>query len=131
VFCEKKRIAWDYLRYYFSLFYWQQAAAAPAREGPTGKVMIYTSIYPDIIELMKPSIKKQFPDFEVQWFPLVEQFPGSNRCSSCATVIEGLVTLGGDTPSIGIALVLIITFSGEFGLNLYATLLMSMQLEIK
>ncbi len=36
--------------------------------GPKGTVMIYTSIYPDIIELIKPALKKQFPDLEVQWF---------------------------------------------------------------
>lgn len=37
-------------------------------------------------------------------------------------VPDGLATLGGATPSIVIALALIITFSGEFGLNLYATM---------
>ncbi len=35
---------------------------------------------------------------------------------------DGLSTLGGATPSIVIALALIITFSGEFGLNLYSTM---------
>lgn len=38
------------------------------------------------------------------------------------TIPDGLATLGGATPSIVIALALIITFSGEFGLNLYNTL---------
>jgi len=38
------------------------------------------------------------------------------------TIPDGLSTLGGATPSIVIALALIITFSGEFGLNLYSTL---------
>jgi iron(III) transport system permease protein len=38
------------------------------------------------------------------------------------TIPDGLSTLGGATPSIVIALALIITFSGEFGLNLYNTL---------
>ena len=33
-----------------------------------GTLMIYTSIYPDIIELIKPSLKKQFPDLDIQWF---------------------------------------------------------------
>jgi iron(III) transport system substrate-binding protein len=37
-------------------------------QGPKGTVMIYTSIYPDIIELIKPALKKQFPDLDVQWF---------------------------------------------------------------
>lgn len=36
--------------------------------GPTGKLMIYTSIYPDIIEQVKPALKKQFPNLEIQWF---------------------------------------------------------------
>ncbi len=45
--------------------------AAPAKpDAPkiSGKLMIYTSIYPDIIEGVKPAIKKAFPDLEVQWF---------------------------------------------------------------
>ncbi len=33
-----------------------------------GKVMIYSSIYPDIIDLVKPAIKKNFPNLEVNWF---------------------------------------------------------------
>lgn len=44
------------------------AADAPKSQGPKGTVMIYTSIYPDIIELIKPALKKQFPDLDVQWF---------------------------------------------------------------
>jgi len=32
------------------------------------KVMIYTSIYPDIIELMKPVLEEKFPDITVEWF---------------------------------------------------------------
>lgn len=35
---------------------------------------------------------------------------------------DALATLGGATPSIVIALALILTFSGEFGLNLYSTM---------
>ena len=38
------------------------------------------------------------------------------------SIPDGLATLGGATPSIVIALALIITFSGEFGLNLYGTM---------
>ena len=37
-------------------------------QGPKGTVMIYTSIYPDIIEMVKPALKKQFPDLDIQWF---------------------------------------------------------------
>lgn len=37
------------------------------------------------------------------------------------SIPDSLVTLGGATPSIVIALALIITFSGNFGLNLYGT----------
>ena len=42
--------------------------AAPAAQKVSGKLMIYTSIYPDIIEVVKPALKKAFPDLEVQWF---------------------------------------------------------------
>lgn len=34
----------------------------------SGTVMIYTSIYPDIIEMMKPEIKKALPNITVEWF---------------------------------------------------------------
>lgn len=37
-------------------------------KGPKGKVMIYTSIYPDIIETVKPALNKQFPDLQIEWF---------------------------------------------------------------
>lgn len=40
----------------------------PSTAGPSGKVMIYTSIYPDIIEVIKPEMKKAFPNIEVEWF---------------------------------------------------------------
>jgi iron(III) transport system substrate-binding protein len=43
-------------------------AETPKNQGPKGTVMIYTSIYPDIIELVKPALKKQFPDLDIQWF---------------------------------------------------------------
>ncbi len=37
--------------------------------GLKGEVMIYTSIYPDIIDKMaKPSMKKAFPDLDIKWF---------------------------------------------------------------
>ena len=37
--------------------------------GLKGEVMIYTSIYPDIIDKMaKPAMKKAFPDLDVKWF---------------------------------------------------------------
>ncbi len=43
--------------------------AAPAAGAKVeGKVMIYTSIYPDIIDLVKPSVKKTFPNLDVNWF---------------------------------------------------------------
>ncbi|MCX7779537.1 MAG: ABC transporter substrate-binding protein [Negativicutes bacterium] len=40
----------------------------PKSQGPKGTLMIYTSIYPDIIELVKPELKKKFPDLDIQWF---------------------------------------------------------------
>ena len=44
-------------------------AAEPAKPaGPSGKLMIYTSMFPDIIEAVKPELKKAFPNLDVQWF---------------------------------------------------------------
>lgn len=73
--------------------------------------------------------------------PLWNSFLAASITATCATGIalfiayllvktgvsgrsipDGLATLGGATPSIVIALALIITFSGEFGLNLYSTM---------
>ncbi len=34
----------------------------------SGKVMIYTSIYPDIVDKVKPAVKKALPDLDVDWF---------------------------------------------------------------
>lgn len=37
--------------------------------GVKGSLMVYTSIYPDIIDNMcKPSVAKAFPDMKVNWF---------------------------------------------------------------
>ena len=37
--------------------------------GPKGEVMVYTSIYPDIIDnVCKPAMSKVFPDMKVDWF---------------------------------------------------------------
>ena len=43
-------------------------ADKPKTGGPKGTVMIYTSIYPDIIESVKPELAKAFPDLDIQWF---------------------------------------------------------------
>jgi iron(III) transport system substrate-binding protein len=44
-------------------------AAKDAKKGPTGNVMVYTSIYPDILDkLCKPNVSKAFPDLKVTWF---------------------------------------------------------------
>lgn len=45
----------------------KEAAKSPGADAK-GKIMIYTSIYPDIIELIKPELKKAFPNVEVEWF---------------------------------------------------------------
>jgi iron(III) transport system substrate-binding protein len=37
-------------------------------DAPSGKVMIYTSIYLHIIEQLKPVLKEKFPNLDVQWF---------------------------------------------------------------
>ena len=37
--------------------------------GTKGELMVYTSIYPDIIDNMcKPSLAKAFPEMKVNWF---------------------------------------------------------------
>ncbi len=43
--------------------------AVPAfSQAPSGKVMIYSSIYLHIIEQLKPVLKQKFPNIDVQWF---------------------------------------------------------------
>ena len=42
--------------------------ASNNKEEVSGTVMIYTSIYPDIIEMMKPEIAKALPNITVNWF---------------------------------------------------------------
>jgi len=45
------------------------APAGDAKKGPSGQVMVYTSIYPDIIDkLCKPNVAKALPDVKVTWF---------------------------------------------------------------
>ena len=46
----------------------EQPKAEQKAKGPSGTLMIYTSIYPDIVELVKPAIAKKFPDLKVSWF---------------------------------------------------------------
>ena len=46
----------------------KKPAEQPKAKGPSGTLMIYTSIYPDIVELVKPAIAKKFPDLKVNWF---------------------------------------------------------------
>lgn len=43
-------------------------AAKTEKAGDKGKLMIYTSIYPDIIQSVKPALKKAFPGVEIEWF---------------------------------------------------------------
>lgn len=46
-------------------------AAAPAgdKKGVSGELLVYTSIYPDIIDkLCKPNVAKAFPELKVTWF---------------------------------------------------------------
>ena len=42
---------------------------ADAPKGPSGEVMVYTSMYPDIIDSMcKPDVAKAFPNMKTNWF---------------------------------------------------------------
>jgi len=44
------------------------AAGAAAPSGPTGKIMIYTSMYEDIIEAVGKVLDKQFPTCKIEFF---------------------------------------------------------------
>ncbi|MBQ5758522.1 MAG: ABC transporter substrate-binding protein [Schwartzia sp.] len=47
----------------------EKKAEAPKSQGPSGEIMIYTSMYPDIIDkVCKPSVEKTFPNMKVNWF---------------------------------------------------------------
>lgn len=46
----------------------KKPAEPPKQAGPSGKLMIYTSMFPDIIEAVKPEMKKAFPNLDIQWF---------------------------------------------------------------
>ena len=47
----------------------KKPAANDVKGGVKGDVMVYTSIYPDIIDKMcKPNVAKAFPDMKVTWF---------------------------------------------------------------
>ena len=47
----------------------KKPAADGGKGGVKGDVMVYTSIYPDIIDKMcKPNVAKAFPDMKVTWF---------------------------------------------------------------
>ena len=41
---------------------------ASQAEAPTGKVVIYTSIYQDVIDMLEPAIEKAFPGLDVEFF---------------------------------------------------------------
>ena len=42
---------------------------AGGKKGVSGNVMVYTSMYPDIVNSMcKPKVQKAFPDLKVSWF---------------------------------------------------------------
>ncbi len=42
--------------------------AMAANPDVTGNIMIYTSIYPEIIEIIKPILSEEFPNLTVEWF---------------------------------------------------------------
>ena len=47
----------------------QATAPAGDKKGVSGELMVYTSIYPDIIDkLCKPNVAKAFPELKVTWF---------------------------------------------------------------
>jgi len=46
----------------------KKPAEQPKSTGTSGILMIYTSIFPDVVELVKPAIAKKFPELKVNWF---------------------------------------------------------------
>ena len=42
------------------------SAAKPNPEGPTGKIVIYTSMYEDVIETLNWSLQRQFPNCQIE-----------------------------------------------------------------
>ncbi|MDR3284997.1 MAG: ABC transporter substrate-binding protein [Treponema sp.] len=44
------------------------ASTSGAASGPRGKIVIYTSMYEDIIEAMDAALTKQFPDCDIEFF---------------------------------------------------------------
>ena len=66
---RSKRLSWP-----VGTFCWPAAAeerkkAADGKKGVSGNVMVYTSMYPDIVNSMcKPKVQKAFPDLKVSWF---------------------------------------------------------------
>ncbi len=46
----------------------KKPAEQPKSNGTSGILMIYTSIFPDVVELVKPAIAKKFPELKVNWF---------------------------------------------------------------
>ena len=47
----------------------KKAVNKAGAKGPKGAAMVYTSIYPDILDkLCKPNVEKAFPDMKVTWF---------------------------------------------------------------
>jgi len=45
-----------------------QSPAAGGQGGATGKIMIYTSIYEDVIEALDKVLEKQFPGCKIEFF---------------------------------------------------------------
>ena len=44
--------------------------AASGGKKVSGNVMVYTSMYPDVVNSrVKPAVQKAFPDLKVNWFP--------------------------------------------------------------
>jgi len=46
----------------------QSSAPSSAQSGPTGKIMIYTSIYEDVIEAMDRVLARRFPSCDIEFF---------------------------------------------------------------
>ena len=72
--------------------------AASGGKKVSGNVMVYTSMYPDVVNSrVKPAVQKAFPDLKVNWFQggterSRQRLPGKSRQTRSATTSSWLLT---------------------------------------
>ena len=69
----------------------QAAPSGGAQDGPTGNIMIYTSMYEDIIEAVKKIVDRKFPNAKIEFF-----YGGTGVIQSKIAAEEASGKLGAD-----------------------------------